>query len=103
MIDSNIRHDAVPVPSGQCPFNQEEMTLFEQGLQLLTDDGHLPSGYGATADELGELGFDEDEEIGIGLRRKGHLIKLPRQVWSPRMEQWARGLYVMSYIITSRK
>ena len=34
--------------------------------------------------ELGADGFDEQEEINIGLQKKGHLIELPSWVWKPR-------------------
>jgi len=41
--------------------------LFERGLKILTDSGNLPSGFGVTPDELDVNGFDEQEEISIGL------------------------------------
>ena len=75
--------------------------MFEHGLKILTDSGNLPSGFGVTPDELDVNGFDEQEEIDIGLRRKGHLIELHSQVWKPRVELWAQGLYVMNSILAS--
>jgi hypothetical protein len=97
----NIHHEAVPVPSGSCPFDQQQLSLFERGLKILTDSGDLPSGFGVTPDELGADGFDEQEEINIGLRRKGHLIELRSKVWRPRVELWAQGLYAMNSILAS--
>ena len=75
--------------------------MFERGLKILTDSGDLPSGFGVTPDELDVNGFDEQEEINIGLQRKGHLIELRSQVWKPRVELWAQGLYVMNSILAS--
>ena len=75
--------------------------MFERGLKILTDSGDLPSGFGVTLDELGADGFDEQEEINIGLRPKGHLIELRSQVWKPRVELWAQGLYAMNSILAS--
>ena len=95
----NIRHEAVPVPSGSCPFDQQQLLLFERGLKMLTDSGDLPSGYGVTQDELGDGGFDEQEEIKIGLRRKGQLIELPSGIWKPRTDLWAQGLFAMNTIL----
>jgi hypothetical protein len=98
-IDANIRHEAVPVPAGLCPFDQEGLSLFQRGLNMLTDSGDLPHGYGATLDELSEDGFDEQEEINIGLQKKGFPINLPNRIWKPRMEIWAQGLFVMNSIL----
>jgi hypothetical protein len=75
--------------------------LFERGLKILTDSGDLPSGFGVTLDELDADGFDEQEEINIGSRQKGHLIELRSQVWKPRVELWAQGLYAMNNILAS--
>lgn len=98
-IDANIRHEAVPVPSGSCPFNQEELSLFERGLKMLTDSGDLPQGYGVTLTELGGDGFSEQEDINIGLQKKGFSIELPSQIWKPRTEIWAQGLFAMNSIL----
>lgn len=100
-IDAHIRHEAVSVPPANCPFNQETLLLFENGLKLLTESGDLPPGYGVTPDELDGGVFDEEEEIKIGLRRKGNMIQLPRSVWQSRTEIWAQGLFVMSSILAS--
>ena len=70
-IDNNIRHEAVPIPSAHYPFNDEELSLFEQGLKLLMDSSDLPPGYGVTLAELCGDGFDEQEDINIGLQKKG--------------------------------
>lgn len=100
-IDSNIRHEAVPVPSGSCPLNEHALLLFENGLQLLSASGELPSGYGATPEELGRDGFIEQEEIVIGIQRRGYAMQLPQQIWKARMEGWARGLYVLQTILST--
>ena len=49
-------------------------------------------------DELGVDGFDEQEEINIGLQRKGHLIELHSKVWKPQVELWAQVLRSVSQI-----
>jgi hypothetical protein len=94
-IDTNIRHEAIPIPSGPCPFDQEMLVLFERGFKLITESGDLPSGYGVTLDEGV---FDEEEEIAIGFNKKGYSIVLPNQIWKPRTELWAQGLYAMTAI-----
>jgi hypothetical protein len=48
--------------------------LFKQGLRLLIQSGDLPQGYGVTVAELDGDEFDEQEEIQIGLRKKGFPI-----------------------------
>jgi hypothetical protein len=98
-IDSNIRHEAIPVPSGCCPFGDEDRSLFERGFEMLKENGDLPNGYGVTAAELGEGGFDDQEEINFGLNKKGYPIELPTQIWKPRTEVWAKGLFVMNSIL----
>jgi hypothetical protein len=49
--------------------------------------------------ELGGDEFDEQEEIQIGLRKKGFPIQLSSQIWKPRTEVWAQGLFVMNTIL----
>jgi hypothetical protein len=70
----NIRHKVVPVPIGPCPFDNNGLFLFKQGLGLLIQSGDLPQGYGVTVAELDGDEFDEQEEIQIGLRKKGFPI-----------------------------
>lgn len=65
---------------------------------MLTDSGELPHGYGVTLAELGDE-FDEQENINIGLQKKGFQIDLPSQIWKPRTEVWAQGLFVMNSIL----
>jgi hypothetical protein len=74
--------------------------LFEIGLKLLTESSELPSGYGVTLDELDGDVFDEQEEIIIGKNRNSFPIALPSQIWKPRTELWAQGLYVMNSILS---
>jgi hypothetical protein len=81
--------------------DQQQLSLFERGLKILKDSGDLPFGFGVTPDELGADGFDEQEEINIGLRKKSHLIELPSQVWKPRVDLRAQGLYAMNTILAS--
>lgn len=95
IIDSNIRHDAVPVPSSRSPFNAQQLAVFEEGLNLLTESGDLPAGYGVDEDV-----FDEHQDIHFGLRRRGHNIQLSRQIWQPRTELWAQGLFAMNTILS---
>jgi len=98
-IDANIQHEAIPVPSGPCPFDQEALVLFESGFKIIKESGDLPSGYGVTLVELDEGGFDEEEMINIGFNKKKYPIVLPSQIWKPRTELWAQGLYAMIAIL----
>lgn len=99
-IDSNIRHEAIPVPSGPCPFDQEGLFLFKHGLDLLTESEDLPDGYGVTLAELDGDGFNEHEDINIGLQKKGVPVELPSRIWKPRTEFWAKGLFTMTSILS---
>jgi hypothetical protein len=99
VIDSNIQHEAIPAPTSECPFDGDGLSLFEQGLELMMNSGDLPPGYGVTLGELDGNIFDEQEEINVGLRRKGYLMHLPSGIWKPRTEVWAKGLFVMNSIL----
>ena len=66
---------------------------------MLTDSGELPHGYGVTLAELDGDEFDEQENINIGLQKRGFPIDLPSQIWKPRTEIWAQGLFVMNSIL----
>ena len=77
----------------------DRLLLFEQGLTLLLESGDLPSRYGVTVAELGGNHFDEWEDIQIGLQRKGFPIQLSSQIWKPRTEIWAQGLFVMNSVL----
>ena len=85
IVDSNIRHEAVPVPPGSCPFSDEDRSLFEHGFEMLKKSGDLPSGYGVTSAELGEDGFDDQEEI-IAVYKK--LVKTQINTKSAQIEAW---------------
>ena len=98
-INNDIWHEAIPVPSVHCPFNHKELSLFEQGLKLLMDSDELPPSYGVTLAELGGDGFDEQEDINIGLQKKVVLIYLPRHIWKSWTEIWAQGLFAMNSIL----
>ena len=63
------------------------------------DSGDLPPGYGVTLAELRGDGFDEHEDINIGLQKKAVPIDLPRCIWKPQMEMWAQGLFAMNSIL----
>jgi hypothetical protein len=73
--------------------------LFEHGFEMLRESGDLPNGYGVTAAELGEGGFDDQEEVNFGIKKKGYPIELPTQIWKPQTEVWAKGLFVMNSIL----
>lgn len=73
--------------------------MFERGFEMLRGGGDLPFGYGVTAAELGDGGFEDQEEISVGFKKKGYPIELPTQIWKPRTEVWAKGLFVMNSIL----
>ena len=97
----NIRHEAVPVPGTDCPFDENEMALFENGMSLLLDSGDLPQDYGVTEAELRGKEFDEWEGIPIGLQKEPCLIQLSSQIWRARTEIWAQGLFILNSILAS--
>ena len=77
----------------------DRLPLFEQGLMLLLESGELPFGYGVTVAEFGGNHFDEWEVIQIGLQKNGFPIQLSSQIWKPRTEIWAQGLFVMNSVL----
>ena len=95
----NIRHDAVPVPAGTCPFEDSRLSLFRQGLEMLLESGDLPQGYGVTVAEMRGQEFDEWEDLRIGLQKKSSPIQISCPIWKPRTELWAQGLFVMNSIL----
>jgi hypothetical protein len=68
---------------------------------MLLEGEDLPEGYGVTPAELGVDGFDEREEISIGISMKGYDIELPYQIWKPRTEDWAKALFAMNTILST--
>jgi len=99
VINSNIWHEAIPAPTSECPLDEDPLSLFEQGLELMMNSRDLPQDYGVTLDELDGHTFDEQEEINVGLWRKGYLMHLPSGIWKPRTEVWVKGLFVMNSIL----
>ena len=63
------------------------------------DSSDLPPGYGVTLAELCGDGYDEQQDINIGLQKKVVPIDLPRCIWKPQMEMWAQGLFTMDSIL----
>ncbi|KJA26465.1 hypothetical protein HYPSUDRAFT_52392 [Hypholoma sublateritium FD-334 SS-4] len=92
VIDSNIRHDAVPVPKKACPFDERQLEMFEKGLHLLREAGDVPNGYGVNPSEWDQSGYPTTEVITVGLRKNSFPISLPASVWLPRAQDWARAL-----------
>lgn len=101
VIDSNIRHDSVPVPRKACPFNDSQLELFKAGFVLIQNSGDIPLGYGVTPSEWDETGYPTTEVMTVGLRKNSFPISLPDGVWRPRAESWVRALYVMDTILYS--
>lgn len=101
----NIRHEPVPVPKHNNPFqDEEEIRTFEGGLAVSMEDDTVPSGYGLHTEEWDEGGYPSVEIIRSGRRAQKEMrIALPHSIWLPRAEQWGRALYIMNAIMYSRK
>lgn len=99
VIDSNIRHDAVPVPSGTSPFDTQQLALFEEALNILRSTGDLPDGYGIRQDEWDATGYPTTEVISVGLQKNSFPISLPDEKWRPRAEDWVYGLFIVNSMI----
>ncbi|KAF9459168.1 hypothetical protein BDZ94DRAFT_1172232, partial [Collybia nuda] len=101
----SIRHEPVPVPKHDNPFqDEEEIKTFEEGLVVSMENNTVPSGYGLHVEEWDEEGYPSVEVIRSGRRaQKDMRIALPHAIWLPRAEQWGRALYIMNMIIYSRK
>ncbi|KAG8913221.1 hypothetical protein FRC01_004663 [Tulasnella sp. 417] len=88
----HLRHDAVPVPKGSCPFeSQSELDLFDHVLTQLKQEGAIPA-------IAARSGFNELEALKVGKRTIQ--ITLPVGIWHPRVVLWCQGLQVMTTILT---
>ena len=88
-----IRHEPIPTPDNNCPFDNEELILFTQ-----------PPGYGLHPEEWGDLGYPAFGTIRAGRRgRKELQIALPDYIWRPRAERWGTALYLMNQIMFSQE
>lgn len=99
-----IRHEPIPTPDHNSPFDDEELILFTQALQNLRGNGELPPGYGLHPEEWGDLGYPACGTIRAGRRgRKELQIALPDHIWRPRAERWGTALYLMNQIMFSKE
>ena len=100
--EGEMRHEAVPVPDHNFPFDDNELILFTKALQNLQEGGELPSGYGLCPEEWDYLGYFALGTIHAGRRgRKELQIALPDHIWRPRAERWGIALYLMNQIMYS--
>ncbi|KAG8988836.1 hypothetical protein FRB90_002527 [Tulasnella sp. 427] len=89
----HLRHDAVPVPKGSCPFEtQQQLDAFDRVLEEVTTEGTVPTI--ARAD-----GFNELDSLKVGKRTIQ--ITLPTQIWHPRVIRWTQALQIMTALIPS--
>ncbi|KAF5340537.1 hypothetical protein D9758_015819 [Tetrapyrgos nigripes] len=96
--DEQIKHDPVKTPRHQNPFAGEprKLACFAKALAKLTDKGCVPRGYGIRPEEWGDEGYPSVETIHTGRRGSKELsISLPDEIWRPRAELWAQGLYLL--------
>ena len=100
--EGEIRHEPVPVPDHNFPFDDKELILFTKALENLQESGELPSGYGLCPEEWDDLGYPAFGTIHASRRgRKELQIALPDHVWRPRAERWGIALYLMNQIMYS--
>ena len=95
---SQIRHDAIEVPSSASPFTDdpELEAKFFAALDTLQSHPGLPPGYGLLPEEM-EEGYEVMEVIRSGRRgRKELVVDLPEIVWRPRAELWGKALYLLN-------
>lgn len=87
----HLRHDAVPVPKGSCPFqSQSELEMFDHILGQLKQEGAIPA-------IAARSRFNEQEPLKVGKRTIQ--ITLPIQVWHPKVVLWCQALQVMTTIL----
>jgi hypothetical protein len=98
--DGNVRHDAIPVPRHESPFDSDQTeAVFFDMLNRAHTEGLVPIGYGVTANEM-EGGWEQFEMIQTGRRRRnGFSVDIPEDLWLPRARLWVQGLHLMNQIL----
>lgn len=96
-----LKHKAVPVPKHRNPMNPQQFWVFEYALGELKGRNFVPPGYGLTPDEWEGGEYPTIETIKVGWKRQNNLyVPLSDEIWRPRAEQWARGLYIINSILS---
>lgn len=96
-LNDNIRHPPIKVARHSNPFDDdEEEDEFLLALSTLLDDlSGVPAGYGVTAEEWGDEGYGDTEELQVGGRRRQLEIQIPQEIWLPRAVAWVKALDFM--------
>lgn len=96
--ESNFHHAAVRVPRRIDPFKDapDSFSVFEETLQHVRNEGHMPIGYGLHPDEWETDEYPSFEHIRSGRHAHKELrIALPDMIWRPRAILWGQALDIM--------
>jgi hypothetical protein len=101
--ESNFHHEAAAVPDHASPFKHaEDLQIFQQALDEVTELGIIPAGYGLLPDEWDDGEYPSYEVIRSGKRSgKGLHVILPDFIWRGRAEFWGQALDIMNRLIYS--
>ncbi|KAF9032587.1 hypothetical protein BJ165DRAFT_1314926, partial [Panaeolus papilionaceus] len=91
-VDPNIRHEAVSVPSRNCPFTEDQLAAFKTCIEQVHREGHLPHGYGVRTEEWEDDDYPQVEELPIGHAQRCKVVHLPNHVWMARSVLWTQAL-----------
>ncbi|KII85214.1 hypothetical protein PLICRDRAFT_45380 [Plicaturopsis crispa FD-325 SS-3] len=99
-LESDIRHDAIPVPDHRNPFNGNadlEGEYFDK-LQEIIVRGDMPTGFGILEDEWVDGMYPTVEVIPAGRKGSKEIrVSLAAQEWKARAGLWCQALAVLSH------
>ncbi|KAG6370781.1 hypothetical protein JVT61DRAFT_10985 [Boletus reticuloceps] len=88
----HVRHAAVAVPPTTMPFHTMEANeAFILALQVIHDQGIIPTGYGVAENKWINETYPETEVIAIGRAAREYGVTLPFRIWWPRAVLWVQG------------
>jgi hypothetical protein len=90
---SDVRHEAIDVPSHDSPFSPEMEAVFLGALETVKAQNIIPEGF-----NLDLVNYPLHESIHLGRGGKRISVILPLDIWWPRALLWAQGLDLMTRI-----
>ncbi|KAG1864580.1 hypothetical protein C8R48DRAFT_601657, partial [Suillus tomentosus] len=93
-----VQHDAVEVPDGDAPFqNEENENMFFEILEEIVMEGIVPEGYNL---QEGEDENDENtsEYLRVGRQREHHVeVSLADPIWRTHSTLWAQAASILDH------
>ncbi len=97
--ERHVRHPAIPVPDGNCPFSNEGLETFLKALQQIQEAEIVPENYGLLEDEWEGETYGDVETLIRGRGGREDPITLPFTLWWPRAVHWVQALELMSLML----